>query len=328
MRPWFGITLIAVVITAAIPLIWGGQDAFMQLERVPAGWLLMMGGVIFVGWNINAMRLKLLLGPRAKRLGHSQALVATITTECAFSATPGGSGAPFTLISMLRRHRIRASEASAVFAVDQVMDLLFFLLVLPLLVGYGVGRLIDAPHWVFAAAFVGQAALVLAAVVAFRYHRASLRKSGRLLRCIGVKPATGRRWARAQLAFRRALHSTLRIPPWRLLLVFALCVAHWLLRYSILYLAILALGQHLDWTYTFSVQMLSMAAGHLTFLPGGAGGTELTGAALLAPYLHAGTVGAAILIWRCMSYYLYLLAGGVTLAMVTGWRLWQQALDA
>lgn len=328
MRPWFGITLIAVVITAAIPLIWGGQDAFMQLQRVPVGWLLMMSGIIFLGWNINAVRLKLLLGRRARLLGHSQALIATITTECAFSATPGGSGAPFTLISMLRRHRIRASEASAVFAVDQVMDLLFFLLALPLLVGYGVGRLIDAPNWVLTAAIIGQAALVFAATVAFRYHRASLRKSGRLLRILGVNPATGRRWARAQLAFSRAVYSTLRISPWRLILVFALCVVHWLLRYSILYLAVLALGQHLDWTYTFSVQMLSMAAGHLTFLPGGAGGTELTSAALLAPYLHAGTVGAAILIWRCMTYYLYLLAGGVTLATVTGWRLWQQALES
>ncbi len=325
MKRWLAISLSAVIVTAAIPLLWGGRAAFLQLQQVPVDWIAMMAGMIFIGWNINAVRLRMLLGHRAVDIRHTQALAATMATECAFAATPGGSGAPFTLISMLRRHQVRASEASAVFAIDQVMDLLFFLLALPFLIGYGVDHLIGAPHWIMGVAIAGQAALVSAAVLAFRYHRATLRRSEKLLRALGVKPATRRRWARAQLAFSRAVHSTLVVSPWRLLVIFLLCVGHWLLRYSILYLAILSLGHHLEWRYTFFVQMLSMAAGHLTFLPGGAGGTELTSAALLTPYLHAGSVGAAILIWRCITYYLYLLAGGLTLATVTGWRLWQEA---
>lgn len=93
---------------------------------------------------------------------------------------------------------------------------------------------------------------------------------------------------------------------------------HWLLRYSVLYLAVLALGQHIDWSYGFFVQMVAMGAGHLTLLPGGAGGAEVAGAALLHPWLGVVTTAAAIVIWRFMTFYLYLMAGGVVVLLMMG----------
>jgi hypothetical protein len=55
--------------------------------------------------------------------------------------------------------------------------------------------------------------------------------------------------------------------------------------------------------------MLSLSAGQFSLLPGGAGAAELTSATLLTP-LVGSTAAAAILIWRAVTYYFYLLAGG------------------
>ena len=55
--------------------------------------------------------------------------------------------------------------------------------------------------------------------------------------------------------------------------------------------------------------MLSLTAGQFSLAPGGAGAAELTCVALLAPMVGTSTAAAAILIWRAVTYYFYLLAG-------------------
>ena len=321
MKRLLVLALIGVVVAAAIPLVIGGPDAFDQLSNVAPKWILLMLGLVFAGWNINALRLRLLLGHRARALNHRHALATVMATEGVFCATPGGTGAPFTMIKLLRHYHVRASESSAVFVIDQMTDLLFFVLALPIVITYGVNHFIQvAPDWLLILAFVSQFLLIAAAFLAFRYHRRSLRMGSGLLNRLGISRPRRRRWAKAQLRFHHAVRTTLKLSPRVLLATFLLCCAHWLLRYSILYLAVQSLGGQAQWSYTFFVQMLAMAAGHLTFLPGGAGGTELTSAALLAPYLSSGTAAAAILIWRSITYYFYLLAGGAVLVGIAGWR--------
>ena len=95
-----------------------------------------------------------------------------------------------------------------------------------------------------------------------------------------------------------------------LALVFTLTCAHWSLRYSVLYLVLRGLGVELSWIPSFLVQMLSLSAGQFSLLPGGAGAAELTSASLLSPLVGSSTAAAAILIWRAVTYYFYLLAGG------------------
>ncbi|WP_158227082.1 lysylphosphatidylglycerol synthase transmembrane domain-containing protein [Mangrovitalea sediminis] len=325
MKRWYGLTLAAVVAAAAVPALIGGSAAFRQLAGVSPHWILLMLGLVLVGWNLNAWRLRLLLGEKGRNLRHHQAFSTVLATECGFNATPGGSGAPFILAAMLKRHQVRASEASAVFVIDQMTDLLFFLCILPALLLYGLNHYLDfAPTWLLGAIGATQVALIITAFSLFRYHRLALKRSGALLERLGLKRSVRLRWARSQLRFNNAVRTTLRLSPYRLMLTFVLCAGHWLLRYSVLYVAVIALGHPIDWGYTFFVQMMSMAAGHLTLLPGGAGGTELSSAALLAPYLTKSTAAAAILIWRCITYYFYLLAGGIVLMGVAGWRFWQR----
>ncbi|MGM0535615.1 MAG: lysylphosphatidylglycerol synthase domain-containing protein [Pseudomonadota bacterium] len=113
----------------------------------------------------------------------------------------------------------------------------------------------------------------------------------------------------------------MRLPLATLLAMLGLTAVHWLLRYSLLYLAALGAGGYADWLlWTFLTQMLAMAASQFSFLPGGAGAAELGVGGLLLPLMEREQAAAAVLVWRLVSYQLYL-AAGAPLFLLSAYRL-------
>jgi len=151
-----------------------------------------------------------------------------------------------------------------------------------------------------------------------RFHRQVFLLNGWLVGRLGMKPSRKRRWARKVLGFRNALVDCFRLPRRLLLAVFGLTTLHWLLRFSVLYLTLRGLGSELAWAWTFLVQLLALTAGQLSLLPGGAGSAELASAALLTPMVGKSTTAAAILIWRFVTYYFYLIVGAPVFLHLAG----------
>ena len=326
-RHWRWLFAVALLVGAAVPFVLGGQQVLARLVTVPVGWLALLGAMIAVCWNLNAWRLRLMLNGRAPGLGHGAAVATVMATEFTLNATPGGSGAPFTLAALLRRHGVAPAQATAVLAVDQLTDLLVFAALLPTVALYGLARYLDlAAWWQVAVPFALMLAALAGVGLLARFQRRVLIGSGDFLAWLGLRRRRRLRLARAVLRFRRGLEETLAVPRRRLLLMFSLCLCHWLLRYSVIYVAVLALGEHLDWVYGFFVQMVAMGAGHLTLLPGGAGGAEVAGAALLNPWLTSVTTATTIVVWRFFTFYWYLLAGGAVMLWLAA-RTGQPLLD-
>jgi uncharacterized protein (TIRG00374 family) len=314
-----GWLLAALLIALLIPLFMGGTEMFHRLRNFPLSLLLAMFGMVLVGWCANTMRLRLLLGDSAAGLGVRKSLGVVMATEFAYYVTPGGSGAPLTLVALLSRSGIGPAKSTAAFATDQLNDLLFFLLALIGILIYALSHQISENlEWMLiASALLTGAGLCLFAGFA-RFHRRIILFNGRLLKRLNTKTSTRTRWARKLLHFRDALAETWKMPHRILFKVFLLTCVHWGLRYSVLYLALLGLGVNIDWAWTFLVQMLSLSAGQFSLSPGGAGAAELTSAALLAPMVGKSTAAAAILIWRIVTYYFYLVAGGPVFLLLVG----------
>jgi uncharacterized protein (TIRG00374 family) len=242
-----------------------------------------------------------------------------MAAEFAYCATPGGSGGPLTIMALLARHGVRPARGSAVFAMDQLSDLLFFLCALSAILIYALFQhLSQRMEWLLTVSAISMFGGLFSCVVVARYHRMLIRLSGRLLARLNVKTTTRLRWARKLLHFLAAFTDTLKLPFQTLITVFALTCLHWILRYSVLYLALRGLGADLQWAWSFLIQMLSLSAGQFSLLPGGAGAAELTSAALLAPMVGKSTAAAAILIWRAVTYYFYLLVGGPVFLLMLG----------
>lgn len=314
-----GWLLAALVMAALVPVLLGGSEMLTRLERFPPVLLLALFAMIVLCWTLNALRLRLLLGSQGERIGRLRSVGVVMATEFAICTTPGGSGGPLTLMALLSRDRVRPAHSGAVFAMDQLNDLLFFLFAVLGIVVYTLFHRLGSG---VEGMLVGSAALMLAALglslTLVRWRRPLMRFNGRLLQRLRVRPQVRRRWARRLLNFFRAFSATLHLPRRTLILVFGLTCLHWALRYSVLYLVLIGLGGNLQWVSSFLVQVLSLSAGQFSLLPGGAGAAELTSATLLTPMVGKSTAAAAVLVWRVVTYYFYLVAGGPVFLCLLG----------
>ncbi|GGX91654.1 hypothetical protein GCM10007160_18880 [Litchfieldella qijiaojingensis] len=318
--------VIALTATLLVPLALGGTGLLATLATFPGSQLVYMLGLILVCWNLNALRLRLLLAGRAGHLGQRRAVAMVMATEFAICATPGGSGGPVTLLALLARRGLRPAHASAVFMVDQLSDLLFFLIALLGVIAHATLSTLEWRHeGLVGLAMLALLTLLLASWWLISHLPVLLRIGNACLAHLGIPPHRRRGLGRRILHFRHALQVTLQLPHTTLTAIFTLCAMHWLLRYSVLYLAIRGLGTPLDWSWTFMVQMLSMAAGQLSLLPGGAGGAELTSSALLIPMIGQQQATAAVVIWRFVTYHFYLLAGAPVFLALARRVLWRTA---
>ncbi|MCY1267921.1 hypothetical protein D9M68_596390 [compost metagenome] len=326
-RAWW--LLGGLLAASAVPLFLGGRQMLEQLAHFPPDILLLMLGMILLCWMINALKLRVLLAGRAGRIGPAHSVGIVMASEFAFYATPGGTGGPLTLMALLARRGMRPAQSSAIFAMDQLSDLLFFLCALIGVLCYALSHAASPDmegSLAFSALFLGS--LLTGVILLACFQRQLIRFNGRLLHRLQVAPHKRLRWSRKLLHFRDTLAAGLRQPKRTLLLVFTLTSCHWTLRFSVLYLTLRALGVDLHWAWTFLIQLLSLAAGLATLLPGGAGGTELTSAALLSPLVGKPTAAAAILIWRVVTYYFYLVAGGPVFALLAGRPLLKKLIGA
>jgi uncharacterized protein (TIRG00374 family) len=311
--------LIGLLAAVLIPTLVGGSETWSRLSGFPRTWLLIMFGMIVLCWLVNSLRLSLLLGDQRHKVNGLKSLGVVMAAEFAYCATPGGSGGPLTIMALLARNGVRPARGSAVFAMDQLSDLLFFLCALSGILIYSLFQhLSQRMEWLLTVSAISMFGGLLSCVMLARYHRLVIRMSGRLLARLNVQTATRMRWARKLLHFLAAFTDTLKLPFQTLITVFALTCVHWALRYSVLYLALRGLGADLQWAWSFLVQMLALSVGQFSLLPGGAGAAELTSAALLAPMVGKSTAAAAILIWRAVTFYFYLLAGGPVFLLMLG----------
>ncbi|TFH86486.1 flippase-like domain-containing protein [Billgrantia azerbaijanica] len=296
---------VAVLLATVVPLLVGGEALWQSPPDVSPALLAGMLGMVLAGWNLNALRLRLLLAGRAGRLRQHRALGLVVATEFAICASPAGSGGPVTLLILLARRGLRPARASAIFLIDQCCDLLFFLLALTGIAAWQLAGAMVEPHaGLLVSALAGLVVLLAAPLLVGWRLPALLRWApGRLPR------RRRRALARRLLAFRHALLVTLRLPTATLVAIMLLCAGHWMLRYSLLYLSLTGIGASIAWSWTFLVQMLSMAAGQLSLLPGGSGAAELSTAALLLPFTSPDTAAVAILLWRLVTFHFYLVAG-------------------
>lgn len=322
--------LLALLVALAIPVWLGGSETATRLLQFPPLLLWLMLAMIIACWIINSLRLRLLLGEHRSRLSRLGSLGVVMSTEFALCATPAGSGGPLTLMALLARNGIRPAHGSAVFAMDQLSDLLFFLCALTGIAVWAVFHTLNPRlEWLLGLSAATMLGGLCSGLLLVRSHRRVIRLTGRLLKYLRVSASTRRRWARRLLHFIAAFSDTLKLPWLTLIGVFALTTLHWLLRYSVLYLALRGLGGDVRWAWSFLIQMLSLTAGQFSLLPGGAGAAELTSAALLAPMVGKSTAAAAILIWRAVTYYFYLVAGGPVFLLMVGKpllkRLFQKA---
>jgi uncharacterized protein (TIRG00374 family) len=306
---------VALAATLAVPILLGGDDALWQTLHFPVDGYLAIFAVIVTSWFARAVKLHLLLHRLQVHPHFTRTLAISLATDFAFISTPGGVGGYAASVYYLRRAGTSVSGAATITAADQGLDLLFFVLALPVA---GIALIwSDLPQTLAILGFASSAcmiALALAALLARRKLAAWLFGTNRL----------GTRWPRLQrkqqalrefaISLRANTSLLLAGGPAFLCGIFALTALQWLTRYGVLWLVLLLLGHRVPFALILLMQSLVLHAALWTGVPAGGGGAELGLSATLAAWVPATSIATALLLWRMATLYICLAAGAVAIA--------------
>ena len=316
-----GSLLIALALIAAlvVPILLGGSDALATAWNFPLPNLAALTLLTIVSWLGKAQKLRVLLRQLGTPLPFARALGISLATDFAFMATPAGVGGYPANIHLLKRAGVSTTASTAIVLADQLLDLLFFALAIPLSLLVLLST--DLPNGLREAALSMILLLALAgAIIVLLRHRfwswifASRRSFER------------RSWRhRLQLRLLRFLHGMrqqARVLAHADAMFYAilalLTTLQWLTRYGSLWLVLILLGHPLPFAYALLLQALILHAAQWTGVPSGAGGAEIGLAAALAAWAPATSIATALLLWRYATLYLGLAAGGIAWLMLAG----------
>jgi len=301
---------LALLAAFAVPLLLGGRSTLFELAQVPPADIFAITGMAMLGWLARAAKLGLLMRRLDLHPSRARVVAISLATEFAFLATPGGVGGYAAGVYYARGVGASLPCAGSITAADQLLDLMFFALVLPLAV-FGLAE-VPLPAGLREAALVCSALLCAVLIALVAAHRVL----GRWLfapRGLVSRLPSLRRHAAALRDFFASCSTRLRQlaggGPRFMLGLFVCTTVQWLVRYGLLWLILAHLGSPLPFAFVLLLQGIVLHAAAWTGIPSGGGGADLGLAAALAPMVPLASLGTALLLWRFATLYLPLVAG-------------------
>lgn len=301
--------VLLLLMTTAAWLV-GGADAFRALADLPSGYVALFLGLCLLRWFCQGLRFELLLRSHGYKPGILNTCAISLASEFASENSPAGTGQVAVSLALFHRRgvppAVTASAGLYILLLDVLAVLVIVLGSLALLVASHSGKLLSTPQHLLLAS----SALLAAFILLVRYHLPLL---DRLLHVPWHK-CVPRTYRETVANFLR--DTRLKIAQFHdigrpvLLAVALLSLINWGIRFSLLFLALLALGHPLDWSWLALVHFVSTLAGMLTFLPAGFPGTDLSLVALLHGQVPLPVLASALLLWRLMTYYTTFIVGG------------------
>lgn len=308
-----GLVLLAVAIGVSIgaPVFFAGTGVFSRLGSVP-GWVL--GGapaLMLAAWFANAVRVAILVRANGRRLAPGYAWLVAAGGDFGASLGPGGITGVAAYVFLLARTGLGSATSTALYALDKLIDQIVFAaalvasaVVLALIVGRG------HPWGLFGIGFTVCAGLFIVIVVMLVQYRRLIRVLTWTAARLRIRAELRQRFIRWCMTFQQGLVRVTTMPRRRIALLMLAAAAYWTARFAILPLVALGIGEPVPWGYLLAVQVITMFAGQLSFLPGGTLTVEAVFAALLLPWVDRPSLGLMLLLWRGGVFYFTLIGGG------------------
>ena len=306
--------VVLVTLANAAILLWSAdRETWRQLVVGNGIYVPALLGLVLAAWALAGARVVVLARALGHPLPYREGLIVSLSSQFGTAATPSGIGAILIRLGLLRRAGVPFGRGAAMFTVDSAIDLSFYALLVPVslwLIARDeewreiLSRLERAEiGWLLPA--IGLVALIGATVTWLLRRRAGaiaeLFDRSRRLR------EAGRELGEAK----SALRILLRERPGAVAVDFFLGITQWSCRYGTLPLILLALGIAKNPAPLILLQGGLFALSSLVVVPGGGGGVEAVAAFVLQSFVPLSLVGVVLFVWRLVTYYLYLIVGGI-----------------
>lgn len=302
--------VISLILSISTPWLLGGRQTFSELGAFPATGLISAILLIFGAWTFNAVRIHLLSRSVGTPISLNASLKTVLAAESAGLATPAGTGGPPAFIWFLSRAGLRASQSAAVLAVDSAMDFLFFAVTLPIAALWFAQHVSQNELTVpIIIACLGGLALIGLGIASYYKRRSLAIGTGRIISRFPKLRHLNFRLGRFFIHLTQSLKRMVHMNPGQLLLAWLCCFGHWLCRYGTLAILIYFAGAAAPFSFLILAQGIILLIGQWTFLPGGGGSVEVAMAAVLSNYMEPSLIATVLILWRFISFQLYLIAG-------------------
>lgn len=310
---------LAVAGSLVLPLAFGGVGTLHDLPHFAPAALATAAAAVLCSWLAKAVKFQLL----ARRIGHPRGLAAALAVslgcDFAFAATPGGLGGYAATILLFGRVGVPAGAGAAIAAADQVLDLLFFALAMPLAALWLLVRgITPSPHANLSLPLLLLGAAVLAALGAGRIGRQRRAGLGQSLLRLPVLRRHGDALRRLWCEFCAHLRDLRGAPPGWTVTVLVVTIVQWLARYAVLGVVLAGFGYAVPGAVLLLLQAVALHAGQWTGIPGGVGGADVIVAQTLRAWVPLSAIGGSVLLWRLATFHLTLLGGGLASLCLIG----------
>ncbi|MGH8161250.1 MAG: lysylphosphatidylglycerol synthase transmembrane domain-containing protein [Gammaproteobacteria bacterium] len=312
VRRGLALLVAAIGVSIGVPVFLAGGNVFSRLGGVPA-WVL--GGapaLMLAAWCANGVRVSILADANGYRLMPSYAWLIGAGGDFGASLGPGGVTGIAAYAYLLARTGLGSATATALYAVEKLLDQIIFAAALTasaiILALLAKGT---EPWALFEIAFGICIGFLILIVIMLLQYRRMIRALTWLATQLRVNEHHRRHFIRWGIAFRNGLTKATAMPRAHIALLVLAAAGYWTARFAILPLVALGLGAPVPWGYLIAVQILTMFAGQVSFLPGGTLTVEVVFAALLLPWMDRASLGLMLLVWRGSVFYFTLVGGGM-----------------
>jgi len=306
---------IAVAGTIGVPMMMGGTAAFSAVLHLSLPGYVSIAALVSLNWIARTSKLLCLSRRLQVSATFGQMFAVSLATDFGFMVTPTGVGGYAASVHFLRRVGASASNAAAITAADQLLDVLFFSLAVPIAsvsLGWAIVPFKALDAWWTTLAVIVAVALLLWVWRVFRWalrgaHRCppALHRGARKLADFG---------ARALLDARTLMTGGARFTGG----ILALTVLQQMSRYGLLALIFEVLGYHVPLAIVFVLQTLVVQAAAFTGIPAGGGAAEIGLSASFSQWLPGASLASALFVWRVATLYIGLVAGAVAMLWLSG----------
>lgn len=306
--------LITLTLMIALPLWWGGQPALERLTVIRPHSLVLLACIIPLRWFCLGERYHVMLAHCGQRLTRRRITAIVLASDFLGENTPAASGGMASSLYFFKQAGVTITTSLAIGTLLLMLDGIAIVAILSGCL-IGLARIPVLP--VIAA---GIALITLFVVICWLLLKQPRRLVSicqhRLLRRLLPQPLVQLLHDNTtQLAAQ--LHRVDRLPLGRLGYVALLTGINWMLRLSLLFVALGAVGASPTWASTALVQATGALAGLFTLLPGGFPAADISIAALLQLTQPIMVIAPALIVWRLITYYLSVVSGGGCLVWLT-----------
>jgi hypothetical protein len=302
---------ISVITTVIILILTVNQETIDSFSKIKAQYLFLAIAVHVFTWFIWGLRIKCMGNATGEEISLSDSIATLLPSLFAACITPSNAGGEPVRVYLLNKKRFSMGDATAVVVGERILDLIFFMIAAPISLFLFRGMIENAT---ITKVIVAIGFFFIIGFGTIAYSMIKPEKVKKIFHRFVKSEQTTNKINTEIDHFHDGLWRFVGGGKVWMLSSLVCTVVLRLSDFLIPLLILLGLGMNVRpvWTLCIAAQIIVLIIMAMPLTPGSTGVAEVGMFSLYSIFIGSPILGVFVLIYRCMTYYTTLVAGGVT----------------